>query len=442
MKTVSSYTQLIKSVRDSFETINDHRCLSKVNIPLVDHLSCALGIFLFKFPSLLQFDTEVRKGTLSVKASNFKNLFGVKKLPDDTNMRQTIDKVSPDFLRQTFKKLFIEIKKTNSLKKFVFYQGTYLLSLDGTGFFSSKNVKCESCCVKNHKDGTQTYYHQMLVGALVHPDFKQVIPFAPEPIQKQDGNKKNDCERNASKRFFENFRKDHPELPVTIVEDALSSNLPHIREIKRHNMHFILGIKSGDHKIFFSRLEKDKVANLVQYHETTSKEGLQRKFLFRNGILLKEGESDSFVNYFEVTEINAKDKETVFSWVTDYVISKENIEELMIGGRTRWRIENEVFNTLKNQGYEFEHNFGHGNEHLSTCFAMLMLLAFFIDQASELNCELYQEARKKKGPKYSLWEDMRVIFKYFYIDSWELLFGIITEKFNLNKQYDFIINTS
>ena len=202
MKTVSFYTQLIKSVRDSFETIKDHRRLSKVNIPLVDHLICALGIFLFKFPSLLEFDREIRKETLSRKASNFKNLFGVKKLPDDTNMRQTIDKVCPSFLRQTFKDLFIELKKTNSLKRFTFYQGFYLLSLDGTGFFSSKNVKCESCCVKNHRDGTQTYYHQMLVGALLHPDFKQVIPLAPEPIQKQDGNKKNDCERNASKKIF------------------------------------------------------------------------------------------------------------------------------------------------------------------------------------------------------------------------------------------------
>lgn len=439
MKIESSYTQLITEARTSFAKIKDHRQLAKIKIPLVDHLACALGIFLLKFPSLLKFDLEVRKKQISIKASNFKNLFGVKNLPDDTNMRQTIDGLSPDLLRQTFKDMFNQLQKKKVLEKFVFYRGTYLLALDGTGFFSSKKIQCQCCCVKNHKDGTQTYYHQMLAASLVHPDFKQVIPLAPEPIQKQDGSQKNDCERNASKRFFENFRKEHPRLDVTVVEDALSSNVPHIQELKRHNMHFILGIKPGDHKNFFERLEEDKMANLVEHYETTPQKGLHRKFLFRNGILLKADQADTAVNYFEVIETNAKGKCSVFSWVTDFTISKNNVEKLMTGGRSRWRIENEVFNTLKNQGYEFEHNFGHGNENLSTCFAMLMLLAFFIDQASELTCSLYQKAREMLGPKYALWEDMRSIFKHFNVESWEILFGIITEEVKVSSQY--ILNT-
>ena len=38
--------------------------------------------------------------------------------------------------------------------------------------------------------------------------------------------------------------------------------------------------------------------------------------------------------------------------------------------RARWKIENETFNTLKNQGYHFEHNYGHGEQHLSVVFVM------------------------------------------------------------------------
>jgi hypothetical protein len=68
----------------------------------------------------------------------------------------------------------------------------------------------------------------MLGAAIVHPDFKEVIPLAPEFINKQDGQSKNDCERNAAKRFFEKLRKDHPHLPLIITEDGLSSNAPHI----------------------------------------------------------------------------------------------------------------------------------------------------------------------------------------------------------------------
>ena len=60
----------------------------------------------------------------------------------------------------------------------------------------------------------------------------------------------------------------------------------------------------------------------------------------------------------------------------------------MCAGRARWKIENETFNTLKNQGYCFEHNFGHGEKNLSTVFAFLMMLAFLIDQIQQRCCKL------------------------------------------------------
>src|SRR5205807_531876 len=87
---------------------------------------------------------------------------------------------------------------------------------------------CESCLQRKAKNGRLTYYHQMLSASLVHPDLREVIPLMPEPIIKQDGQTTNDCERNAAKRFFAKFRKDHPHLPVIVIEDGLSSNAPHI----------------------------------------------------------------------------------------------------------------------------------------------------------------------------------------------------------------------
>ena len=33
---------------------------------------------------------------------------------------------------------------------------------------------------------------------LVHPEHREVFPLAPEPIAREDGSKKNDCERNAA----------------------------------------------------------------------------------------------------------------------------------------------------------------------------------------------------------------------------------------------------
>jgi len=57
----------------------------------------------------------------------------------------------------------------------------------------------------------------------------------------------------------------------------------------------------------------------------------------------------------------------------------------MRAGRARWKIENEAFNTLKNQGYQFEHNFGHGQQQLSVVLALLMMLAFLVDQGAPVN---------------------------------------------------------
>jgi hypothetical protein len=79
---------------------------------------------------------------------------------------------------------------------------------------------------KNSKTGEIRYHHQLLAGAIVHPDQETVVPLAPEPIIKQDGVVKNDCERNAAKRFMAQLRADHPDEPFIITEDAFSANAP------------------------------------------------------------------------------------------------------------------------------------------------------------------------------------------------------------------------
>jgi hypothetical protein len=72
----------------------------------------------------------------------------------------------------------------------------------------------------------------------------------------------------------------------------------------------------------------------------------------------------------------------------------QNAQLFVRGGRARWRIENETFNTLKNQGYHYEHNFGHGQQNLSVVFAMLMMLAFLVDQTRQICCHLFQAVHK------------------------------------------------
>ena len=114
-----------------------------------------------------------------------------------------------------------------------FLDGHYLLALDGTEYFSSKTIHCASCLQRVHRNGSVTYAHQMLGAAIIHPDQRAVIPLMPEPIVNHDGTAKNDCERNAAKRFVAKLRQDHPHLKFIVTEDSLSSNAPHIETLHR-----------------------------------------------------------------------------------------------------------------------------------------------------------------------------------------------------------------
>ena len=105
---------------------------------------------------------------------------------------------------------------------------------------------------KERRNGTIEYHLQMVTGAFVSPGRKEVLPLCPELIRRQDGSTKNDCERNATKRFIADFRREHPHLKVIVTEDGLSANAPHIKDLMAHDLRYILSAKPGDHAFLFS----------------------------------------------------------------------------------------------------------------------------------------------------------------------------------------------
>ncbi len=334
-------------------------------------------------------------------------------------------KLDPNALRVAYKKIFSAIQRGNALKPYRYLDEYYLISVDGTGQLSSEKVHCDQCCEKTSRNGKTTYYHQLVGAVVVHPDKKLVIPLAPEPITKQDGDTKNDCERNASKRLLEHLRREHPHLKIIIIEDSLASNAPHIKLLKSLNMRFILGAKPGDHKFLFDKVEEYVQSGKFKEHEITKGDSKTHKFRFVNAVPLNKANSDVLVNFLEYWEVGPK-KTLHFTWVTDFFLSNDNVFAVMKGGRARWKVENETFNALKNQGYNFEHNYGHGKKNLATIFMLLMMLAFLVDQTLEISCSQFQASRKKLVSRISLWERMRSLFLNFLIDSWDDMFIVLS----------------
>jgi hypothetical protein len=165
----------------------------------------------------------------------------------------------------------------------------------------------------------------------------------------------------------------------------------------------------------------ERAGRVSYYDRDDAKTGLRHRFWFVSDVPLNEANADLLVNFLECWEWD-QDQVQHFSWVTDLRVNKGTVYQLMRGGRARWRIENETFNTLKNQGYHFEHNFGHGYQHLSVVFALLMMLAFLVDQVQQLCCPLFQAVWAKLGSKRRLWERMRALFSDYALDSMRQLF--------------------
>lgn len=419
---------LISCVYNCFTKIKDPRPLAKKNsISITDHLMSGLAVFGLKCPSLLAYDRSRKDPPVE---HNLATLYRVQNPPSDTYLRERLDEVDPKHLRPAFKKIFALFQRGKGLEEFEYMDGCVLMSGDGTGQFSSTNISCPCCCQKSHRDGSVTYYHQLFGVCIVHPDKSNVIPLCPEPIVNLDGSDKNDCERNACKRFLENFRREHPHLKGILLEDGLSSNEPNIKMIKEHKLHYILVAKPGDHKHLFLQL---RTSEKTAYHEIETEDGSYHQFHYLNGVELNRSHPDLKVNVLEYRCTNAKGKETTFSWVTDLNLSEKTVMKIAKGGRARWKIENETFNTLKNLGYNFEHNYGHGKKYLATIFSMLMMLGFLIDQIQEISCTLYKRCRIRQGTYRDLWENLRAVFKLIRFANWEEYYTLISSREGINS---------
>lgn len=402
-----------------FEKVSDGR--RDPNISIADALMAGYAVFSLKYPSLLKFD-ENRQDV------NMLSVFGIENVPCDSQLRDILDPVNPDEIRPGFADIFRQLQRGGAHQQFRFLDRYYLVSVDGSQFFRSEKIHCERCLVKNHRNGAVSYSHQMLAAVMVHPDHREVIPLCMEPIVCQDGNTKNDCERNAAKRLLPRMRREHSRLPIVVVEDGLGSNGPHILDLKANGFSFILGVKPGDHEALqaevFRRHDADRVVTLSRINPKTG--GQQEATIVRD-VPLNATHPDLLVHYVEFMEFEPANGEAAlrFSWVTDLDVTAKNVWEVIRGGRSRWKVENETFNTLKNQGYHAEHNYGHGAKHLAEVFSMLMMLAFLVDQVQQLCCPLFQAAWRKRKSKSSLWEKLRGTFDNFLLQSMQQLLETI-----------------
>ena len=411
-----SFTSLRKQLSERICQIKDPRQQGKVGYSLHDCVMSGFAMMYFQDPSLLEFQRRMEEHG---NRNNLRNMFAVEAIPKDTQLRDVLDELASEELEPIFLDCFQQMQRGKHLEAYQFLGGKYLITLDGSGYFSSEKIDCPQCLRKESKKGQTRYHHMILQAAMVHPDRKHVIVLAPEAVRNEDGKDKQDCETNAAKRIIRKIRAAHPKLPIVILADGLYSKQPFIEQCKERSLNFILVAKPDDHKYLMEWIGEQRQLKEVFRLEYDDAKGRRHIYEWVNNMPLNGNEKTLCVNYFEYRLI-VNGKVTYHnSWVTDIETSKDNVRDLVRAGRSRWKIENETFNTLKNQGYHLEHNFGHGQKHLSMNFFLLNLLAFFMHQILESTDLLYQKCRAKFSSRREYWNQLRCTFRILIFDSWE-----------------------
>jgi len=382
-------------------------------------MSC-FALFSLKDPSLLSFRQQYPQ-----RQANMKRVFGISRLCGDTSLRSCLDEVPPESIEEHLSIPLDEVRQKRGLEDRKVL-GRYLsVTIDATGYFGSTKISCPHCLVQNFKDGSRRYHHQVLAAVNVHPDQSTVFPVSVEPIMNDDGHKKNDCEINAAKRLLPKIKSMLAEDNLLLTMDGLYTKGPLIRLLKQHDMRFCMTIKDG-----YVLIQKDSLdkKGLLQTTRRTKKKSVTT-IKWTNELILNGKNRDLLVNYIELEERNRQTGEVIYrgAWITDIAVDKRNVEEITRVGRSRWKIENETFNTLKNQGYNIEHNYGHGKKYLSTVLAMLAFLAFSVDQVAQHLDMNFQAAWKTCKSKRALWEKLRQVFDLLPAKGMEAIFRFIAK---------------
>jgi hypothetical protein len=420
------FSALLGCLAEHVDLIADTRQQAKVNYALRDCYLGAFAMFYLQDPSLLEFQRRFQR---TVSSNNLKTVFQVEEIPGDSQLRDLIDRHPHEPLSEVYSDLLGRLTDSGVLPRFEFLPGQYLLTLDGSQYFGSDVLQCPRCLVKEHRDGRQEYSHQILQATIVRPDLRQVIPVAPAFIANEDGHNKQDCEINAAKRLIARLRASGKALPYIIVGDGLYSKQPFILILMQEPqpLHFILVAKPADHKDLFANVAGLRRGKLLERKEFRDKQGRRHRYEWVNGVPLNAEPNTPEVNFLEYT-IFAADGSMNYhnSWVTDLTLDAKNVEWITRGARARWKIENESFNTLKNQGYHLEHNFGHGRQYLSEALFLLNLLAFFFHQIFEIVDGLYQQARAGFSARREYWNAIRNSFRMFLFKNWDEVLQRIT----------------
>ena len=423
-----TFSDVVKQLRTTFETFCDRRTGKNTNYTMTDAGLSAFSVFFMQSPSFLEFQRTMQETQGKNKAQT---LFGVFQIPTDNHIRSLLDAVEPAAVYPLFDFVFDGFQRSGVIDSFRTADNRLLLALDGTQYFSSQKLQGPCCSCKTHSNGKVSYSHTVVTPVLVKPGSDKVIPLAPEFIRPQDGHEKQDCEINASLRWLDSRGSQYAALGTTVLGDDLYCHEPFCRALLAKGLEFILVCKPDSHKTLYewvADLERNGIVKTVVQTRWTGKRYETDTYRYVSAVPLRNADDALSVNWCEITTRTADGKVLYRNaFATSLAVDDTNIAEVVASGRARWKIENENNNTLKTKGYRFEHNYGHGQQFLSSVLATLIMLAYLLHTLLDLMDDKFCLLRQKLPSRKRLFDDMKALTTYLCFDSWEHLLDFMLE---------------
>jgi len=427
-----SFQQMLDILQGTFRGLPDYRKGKNVQYALSDAALGAFAVFFTQSPSFLAYQRDMQR---QQGRNNGRSLFGLKKVPSDNQIRNLLDPVNPSYLQAPFWQLFTLLEQQGHLAAYQVLNGGYLCALDGTCYFSSQRIHCANCTVRTQEE--QTYYsHAAITPTLVAPGQQRVIALEPEFILPQDGVEKQDCEQQAAKRWIRRNAHRFQPWQLTILADDLHSRQPFCAVLLDAQMHFILTCKPESHPTLYAEVELlEKIKGLSRFtlRHWNGRYTERWQLRYTNRLPLRNSLDTLYVNWVEVRIDREDTGERLYlnTFATSHTLTEQSCIALARAGRTRWKIENENNNVLKNFGYHLEHNYGHGQHYLAAILVMLNLLAFLVHTILDLTDEPYQRIRQELGTRMTFFQDIQALTRYLFFDSWDALLAFMAQHLHL-----------
>ena len=359
-------------------------------------------------------------------------------IPCANQVRTVLDSVPPSHLLPLHDEIFRRLDRSGLLRQLRGFGRDLLIPLDGTRYFSSKSIHCQHCSTTTHEDGSITYSHTAILPAIVMPGEPFALPLAPEFVTPQDGHTKQDCETAAAKRWMHEFRRCHKTVAATLLGDDIYAKQPMCETALEQRFNFIFVCKPSSHTTLYARIAELQRTNALQTKTVRIfREGRWEVNYYRWAcdVPLRAGDDALHVQWIEITTAVDTTGEIVYqnSFITNHAITADTAEAVVAAGRSRWKIENEEHNTLKNHGYNLTHNYGHGKQFLSSLLVSLMCLAFAFHTLLDLAHGTFHHLRAVLPSRREVFSDLRALLRYLAFETLPQVFAFMVAR--LDRDY-------